>query len=89
MKKPSADDYVEFDKAFQAASRRVGKKQYTVPYFIASHPGSGVEEMIELARVPQAQRLQARPGAGLHPQPLRHRRLHVPHGPRPDDEASR
>jgi uncharacterized radical SAM protein YgiQ len=49
MKKPSADDYVEFDKEFQAASRRVGKKQYTVPYFIASHPGSGVEEMIELA----------------------------------------
>ncbi len=49
MKKPSADDYVEFDKAFKAASRRVGKKQYTVPYFIASHPGSGVEEMIDLA----------------------------------------
>ena len=49
MKKPSADDYLEFDKAFQAASRRVGKKQFTVPYFIASHPGSGVEEMIDLA----------------------------------------
>ena len=49
MKKPSADDFLEFDKAFKAASRRVGKKQYTVPYFIASHPGSGVEEMIELA----------------------------------------
>ncbi len=49
MKKPSADDFVEFDRAFKAASRRVGKKQYTVPYFIASHPGSGVEEMIELA----------------------------------------
>ena len=49
MKKPSADDYVEFDREFQAASRRVGKKQFTVPYFIASHPGSDVEEMIELA----------------------------------------
>ena len=49
MKKPSADDYVEFDKAFREASRRVGKKQYTVPYFIASHPGSGVEQMIDLA----------------------------------------
>ena len=49
MKKPSADDYVAFDKAFRAASRRVGKKQYTVPYFIASHPGSGLEEMIDLA----------------------------------------
>jgi len=49
MKKPSADDYVAFDKAFRDASRRVGKKQYTVPYFIASHPGSGLEEMIDLA----------------------------------------
>jgi len=49
MKKPSADDYVEFDREFQAASRRVGRKQYTVPYFIASHPGSGLEEMIDLA----------------------------------------
>jgi uncharacterized radical SAM protein YgiQ len=49
MKKPSADDFLEFDKAFKAASRRVGKKQYTVPYFIASHPGSGVEQMIDLA----------------------------------------
>jgi len=49
MKKPAADDYVEFDRAFQAASSRVGKKQYTVPYFIAAHPGSGLEEMIELA----------------------------------------
>jgi uncharacterized radical SAM protein YgiQ len=49
MKKPSADDYVEFDREFRAASRRVGKKQYTVPYFIASHPGSGLEEMIDLA----------------------------------------
>ena len=49
MKKPSADDYVEFDRDFKAASRRVGKKQYTVPYFIASHPGSGIKEMIDLA----------------------------------------
>jgi len=49
MKKPAAEDYLEFDKAFRAASRRVGKKQFTVPYFIASHPGSGLEEMIDLA----------------------------------------
>ncbi len=49
MKKPAADDFVQFDEAFQAASRRVGKKQFTVPYFISSHPGSGLEEMIDLA----------------------------------------
>ena len=49
MKKPLSTDYVEFDKAFRAASRRVGKRQYTVPYFIASHPESGLYEMIDLA----------------------------------------
>jgi len=49
MKKPSADDYLAFDREFRAASRRVGKKQFTVPYFIASHPGSGLDEMIDLA----------------------------------------
>ncbi|HET6277866.1 MAG TPA: DUF3362 domain-containing protein, partial [Candidatus Polarisedimenticolia bacterium] len=30
-------------------SAQCGKEQYLVPYFIASHPGSGVPEMIELA----------------------------------------
>ncbi|MFM9194237.1 MAG: DUF3362 domain-containing protein, partial [Planctomycetia bacterium] len=49
MTKPGAEDFVKFDQAFKEASRRVGKRQYTVPYFIASHPGSGLEEMIELA----------------------------------------
>ena len=32
--------------------------------------------------IPQAKPLQARPGAGFHPQPVRHRRLHVSHGAR-------
>ncbi|MBL8725567.1 MAG: DUF3362 domain-containing protein, partial [Planctomycetes bacterium] len=39
----------EFAARFQAASARAGKEQYLIPYFIASHPGSGVPEMIELA----------------------------------------
>ena len=49
MKKPSIDSFEEFAEGFQAASKRVGKEQYLVPYFIASHPGSSVEDMIELA----------------------------------------
>ncbi len=49
MKKPSVGSFDEFAEAFQAASKRAGKEQYLVPYFIASHPGSSVEEMIELA----------------------------------------
>ncbi|MFO0910309.1 MAG: YgiQ family radical SAM protein [Isosphaeraceae bacterium] len=49
MKKPEINDYESFDNAFREASRRAGKKQYTVPYFIASHPGSDVHAMIDLA----------------------------------------
>jgi uncharacterized radical SAM protein YgiQ len=49
MKKPGADDFIEFDREFCKASERVGKKQYTVPYFIASHPGSDLDAMIDLA----------------------------------------
>ncbi|MED6334968.1 MAG: YgiQ family radical SAM protein [Planctomycetota bacterium] len=49
MKKPSLEGCDDFAEKFNAASRRAGKEQYVVPYFIASHPGSGVEEMIELA----------------------------------------
>ncbi|MCR9245244.1 MAG: YgiQ family radical SAM protein [bacterium] len=49
MKKPATNTFDDFAKRFEAASKRAGKEQYLVPYFIASHPGSGVAEMIELA----------------------------------------
>jgi uncharacterized radical SAM protein YgiQ len=49
MKKPTQENYEGFAEAFQAASRRAGKQQYLVPYFIASHPGSDLAAMIDLA----------------------------------------
>ncbi len=49
MKKPDNDDFLGFDKAFKKASKAAGKKQYLIPYFIASHPGSDLDAMIELA----------------------------------------
>jgi uncharacterized radical SAM protein YgiQ len=49
MKKPPHHTFDEFAKRFRKASKKVGKEQYLVPYFIASHPGSTVEDMIELA----------------------------------------
>ena len=49
MKKPANDDFQGFDKEFKKASKAAGKKQYLVPYFIASHPGSDLDAMIELA----------------------------------------
>jgi uncharacterized radical SAM protein YgiQ len=49
MKKPGRGGFEIFAERFQQASKRAGKEQYLVPYFISSHPGSGVEDMIELA----------------------------------------
>lgn len=50
MKKPSIDNFGAFAKLFKKASEKAGKsKQFLVPYFIASHPGSGINEMIDLA----------------------------------------
>jgi len=50
MKKPVNNNFESFADAFQSASRRAGKpKQYIVPYYIASHPGSDLHTMIDLA----------------------------------------
>jgi uncharacterized radical SAM protein YgiQ len=50
MKKPSIDNFGVFADQFADASKAAGKpKQQLVPYFIASHPGSTLTEMIELA----------------------------------------
>jgi uncharacterized radical SAM protein YgiQ len=49
MKKPGPTDFLEFDREFQKASTKAGKKQHLVPYFIASHPGSDLNAMIDLA----------------------------------------
>jgi uncharacterized radical SAM protein YgiQ len=50
MKKPSIDNFGTFAEAFKSASAEAGKpKQQIVPYFIASHPGSDLAEMIDLA----------------------------------------
>ena len=49
MRKPGHDIYRRFTDKFHEANRRLGKKQYLVPYFIASHPGSTLKDAIELA----------------------------------------
>lgn len=49
MRKPANDDFEFFSEVFKDESQAVDKKQYLIPYFIASHPGSDVEAMINLA----------------------------------------
>jgi uncharacterized radical SAM protein YgiQ len=50
MKKPDIDNFGIFADEFKKASQKAGKpKQFLVPYFIASHPGSDLHAMIDLA----------------------------------------
>ena len=49
MRKPSIDEFAKFSDKFREQSKKAGKKQYLVPYFISSHPGSDLNSMIDLA----------------------------------------
>ena len=49
MRKPSKKVFLEFDKKYKAANRKLGKKQYLIPYLISSHPGSTLDDAVELA----------------------------------------
>src|SRR5579884_3613820 len=50
MKKPENGNFESFARDFRKASQQGGKpKQYLVPYYIASHPGSDLHAMIDLA----------------------------------------
>jgi len=50
MKKPGPADFDAFAVEFAKASEQAGKpKQFLVPYYISSHPGSTAKAMIELA----------------------------------------
>ena len=49
MRKPASDDFDKFAEVFDRESKAAGKKQYIIPYYIASHPGSDLHAMIDLA----------------------------------------
>ena len=49
MMKPGIGTYYRFKKLFDRYSKAAGKKQYLIPYFIAAHPGTTDEDMLELA----------------------------------------
>lgn len=49
MHKPSKEVFDKFRGKYTDINIRIGKKQYMVPYFISSHPGSRLEDAVELA----------------------------------------
>ena len=49
MGKSNRQVYTSFVERFNRMNQKLGKKQYLVPYFMSSHPGSKLEDAIELA----------------------------------------
>jgi hypothetical protein len=49
MMKPGMGAYDEFKRLFEKYSKEAGKEQYLIPYFIAAHPGTTDEDMLNLA----------------------------------------
>lgn len=49
MMKPSISAYDEFKRLFDKFSKKAGKEQYLIPYFIAAHPGCDEDEMLKLS----------------------------------------
>jgi uncharacterized radical SAM protein YgiQ len=49
MMKPGIGSYDKFKQMFEKFSAEAGKKQYLIPYFIAAHPGTTDEDMMNLA----------------------------------------
>jgi uncharacterized radical SAM protein YgiQ len=49
MMKPGVGSYYKFKELFDKYSKEAKKEQYLIPYFIAAHPGTTDEDMLELA----------------------------------------
>jgi uncharacterized radical SAM protein YgiQ len=49
MMKPGIGAYDEFKNLFEKYTKEAGKEQYLIPYFIAAHPGTSDEDMLNLA----------------------------------------
>ena len=49
MMKPGIGSYNTFKRLFEKYSKEAGKEQYLIPYFIAAHPGTTDEDMLNLA----------------------------------------
>jgi uncharacterized radical SAM protein YgiQ len=71
MRKPGPQVFEQFLQKFREQSLALGKKQAVVPYFISSHPGCTLNDMIDVAlflkkhnlRVEQVQEFTPTPGS--------------------------
>ena len=70
MMKPGIGSYDKFKQMFDKYSAEAGKKQFLVPYFIAAHPGTKDEDMMNLALWLKSNGFRADQVQTFYPSPL-------------------
>jgi uncharacterized radical SAM protein YgiQ len=70
MHKYNFETYKTFIKKFQQANKKYNKKQFTIPYFIAAHPGCSLLDMYELAIYLKENRIKLEQVQNFIPIPL-------------------
>jgi uncharacterized radical SAM protein YgiQ len=70
MMKPGIAAYDRFKALFEQASKAAGKEQFLIPYFIAAHPGTTDEDMLNLALWLKASGFRADQVQAFYPSPM-------------------
>ena len=70
MMKPGIGTYDAFKELFERFSKEAGKEQYLIPYFIAAHPGTTDEDMVNLAMWLKKNGFRADQVQAFYPSPM-------------------
>ncbi|WP_104399414.1 YgiQ family radical SAM protein [Vibrio penaeicida] len=70
MMKPGMGTYDRFKEMFEKFSKEAGKKQYLIPYFIAAHPGTEEEDMVNLALWLKSNNFECDQVQNFYPSPM-------------------
>ena len=70
MMKPGIGTYDRFKTMFEKFTKKAGKKQYLIPYFIAAHPGTEDNDMVNLALWLKKNNFQADQVQTFYPSPM-------------------
>src|SRR5210317_1581683 len=70
MMKPGMGNYDRFKALFEKFSKKAGKEQYLIPYFIAAHPGTTDEDMMNLALWLKGNGFRADQVQNFYPSPM-------------------
>ncbi len=70
MGKPHIETYNKFAKRFYELTKSMGKEQYLVPYLISSHPGSDINDAINLALYMKRNSIRPEQVQDFYPTPM-------------------